>query len=58
MPAHLLTAEWWAQAYGWTPDQVGELPLEALEWFPVIRQARAKAAALRDKTNAPAPRGR
>ena len=53
MPKHLLQAEWWADTYGWTPDQVGDLPLEALEWFPVIRQARQQAANLHASKNTP-----
>jgi len=54
----LLQAEWWADTYGWTPDQVGELPLDVLVWFPVIRQARQQAASLAAAKNAPRVRGR
>ena len=58
MPGHLLQAEWWADTYGWTPDQVDELPLDVLVWFPVIRQARQQAASLAAAKNAPRVRGR
>ena len=54
----MLQAEWWADTYGWTPDQVDELPLDVLVWFPVIRQARQQAANLHAAKNVPRVRGR
>lgn len=35
----MLVDRWFARTYGWTPDQVSELPLEDYEWLPVVEQA-------------------
>lgn len=43
MPPQLLLERWFAEQYGWTPAQVGELSLEQLTWFPIIEQAMDKA---------------
>jgi hypothetical protein len=43
LPAHyppLITLyRFYAKAYGWTPQQVGELSITQLEWFPLIEEA-------------------
>ncbi len=39
----MLVWRWWAKVYGFTPRQVGELPLAALTWFPLIEEAEAAA---------------
>lgn len=44
MPAWLLAAEWFSERYGFTPDEVRGLPIEAEEWYPRIAEARARAA--------------
>lgn len=55
MDAELLNYRWWAQQYGWTPAQVDELPLDAVEWFPLIERAADEAAKVRSDTKTPAP---
>ena len=47
MPPHLLLYEWFADTYGYTPQQVAEMPLEAYQWYPVIRRAHNEAADIR-----------
>ena len=39
--------QWFAEAYGWTPRQVAELPVEYAEWFHVVEAARAKVARMK-----------
>lgn len=46
----MLTYRWFARQYGWTPDQVDELPIEAWEWLPLIEQAADDASRLRQNT--------
>lgn len=43
MPPQMLTWRWYAKVYGFTPEQVEELPLDVLVWFPVIEEAEASA---------------
>lgn len=52
----MLEQRWFAAVYGWTPDQVGEVPLDYLPWYPLIEDAerwadqrRAKAEAARER---------
>ena len=40
MPPRLLLKEWFAESYHYTPEQVGELSLDELEWLPVIAEAK------------------
>jgi|1185.fasta_scaffold83427_3 hypothetical protein len=40
----MLTWRWFAKVYGWTPDQVEELPLEARDWLPLIEEAAHEAS--------------
>ena len=49
MPLRLLLEEWFAESYHYTPEQVGELSLDALEWFPVIAEAKARATKIRSE---------
>ena len=43
MPEEMLLLEWFAERYGWTPGQVGNLPLDYAPWFPMVAQARSRA---------------
>jgi hypothetical protein len=43
MPVEVLMERWFAQSYGWTPDQVAVLPLRVLDWFPMIERAQSIA---------------
>ena len=47
MPTRLLLEEWFAENYRYTPAQVGELSLDALEWFPLIAEAKSRAMKIR-----------
>jgi len=49
MPADALLDEWFADTYGYTPAEIAEMPLEAYQWFPVIRRAHNEAASLRHR---------
>jgi hypothetical protein len=49
MPVQMLTYRWWAKMYGWTPEQVAELPLEICEWFPAIEEAEHEAGQMRQR---------
>lgn len=40
----MLLYRYFAKMYQWTPQQVDDLPLEALEWLPVIETAAMAAA--------------
>ena len=44
MPRDALLDEWFADTYGYTPQEVAEMPLEAYQWYPVIRRAHNEAA--------------
>jgi len=46
----MLTEVWFAENFQWTPDQVAELPLDSLDWIPIV--ATAKHEAQRMKQNA------
>ena len=35
----MLLDEWFADTYGYTPDEVAGMPLEVYQWYPVIRRA-------------------
>ena len=50
----MLSWRWFAASYGWTPDQVGELPLDTLPWWPVIEEAEAWARQRQMKAEAAA----
>jgi hypothetical protein len=43
MPVRVMLSRWYAKTYGWTPDQVAELPIEEYEWLPVIEMAESEA---------------
>jgi hypothetical protein len=49
MPRDALLDEWFADTYGFTPAEVAEMPLEAYQWYPVIRRAHNEAAAMRQR---------
>jgi hypothetical protein len=42
MPIRELTYRWFAKTYRWTPKEVDELPLDTLNWFPIIEEAENK----------------
>lgn len=44
MPPEQVTFEWFAETYHFTEEMTRSLSLEALEWWPLIRQARQHAA--------------
>lgn len=52
MPQRVLMSRWYAKTYGWTPDQVGELPIEEYEWLPAIEMAEAEAIAAEQSAEA------
>jgi hypothetical protein len=58
MPAGTLEAEMFAEAYGWTPDQTGDADLDAVIWFPLIREARHHAIDVEQKQQASQNRAR
>jgi len=37
---------WFAEAYHWTPEQVGSLTLEELHWLPLMKTAFNEAVEL------------
>lgn len=39
----VLVWRWFAKMYGFTPDQVDQLPLDALTWFPIVEEAAEEA---------------
>ena len=45
MPARMLVYEKWADERGWDPRIVDELTAAELFWLPVIKAAKADAAA-------------
>lgn len=45
----VLWYRWFAKQYGWTPDQVDELPVEFYDWAPVIETADSEASERRQK---------
>ena len=49
MPSDALLDEWFADTYGYTPQEVAEMPLEAYQWYPVIRRAVGEAAQIRQR---------
>lgn len=34
---------WFAETFGWTPSQVGELTLDEIYWLPLIKSAHGDA---------------
>lgn len=50
MPERVLDDWWWLVTYKLTPEQVDRLPLADYDFFPMIEQARARAAAIRAAT--------
>lgn len=44
MPPEQVTYEWFADTYHFTEEMTDNLSLDALEWWPLIRVAKAKAA--------------
>ena len=58
MPQGVLLYRWYAKTYGWTPDQVRELPADVFDWLPAIEIADAEAAAMRQKAEEARNRGR
>lgn len=49
MPEEQVTLEWFARTYYFTEEETHGLSLEALEWWPVIAQARAEAAEMKQR---------
>lgn len=39
----MITYQWFAEAYQWSPRQVDELSLEEVFWLPVLRGAMREA---------------
>lgn len=56
MPPEMLTKEFFADAYGWSEQQVDEASLEALTWYPRIYTARNEAIRRKQKQEAAAAR--
>jgi hypothetical protein len=52
MPPRVLVSRWFAKNYGWTPEQVANLPLEEYEWLPAIEMAEIEATAAQQRTEA------
>lgn len=54
LPAGICEQDFWedyyAEAFGWPPEVVERLPARFLDRNPLIRQAKAKAAKLRQGT--------
>jgi len=57
MPERVLLWRWYAKVYGWTPDQVDALPIEALEWLPTVEEAAHEAHEFRSKQQANSTHG-
>ena len=49
MPPRMMILRFFAKIYHFTPEQVGRLPLAAYRWFPVIEQAEARAAEVKQR---------
>ena len=49
--------EWFASVYGWPPDVTRRQEVDVLEKFPLIREAHARVANMRQKAAAKGPRG-
>ena len=47
MPPEMLVMEWFADSYGWTPDQVGGIPLEYADWYHVVAEAKSRVAKMK-----------
>ncbi len=39
MPPEVMLYRWFGKTFGWTPQQVRELPLDCLNWLPVLEEA-------------------
>jgi len=52
MPPDMLTKRFFAAQYGWTPDQVDAMPLDAYTWFPLIEEAEQHALEVERKQQA------
>jgi len=48
----MLTKRFFAAQYGWTPDQVDAMPLDAYTWFPLIEEAEQHALEVERKQQA------
>jgi hypothetical protein len=46
MPPEQVTLEWFARMYHFSDETTRALGIEALEWWPLIAEARAKAQVL------------
>lgn len=49
MPASAILEEWFAETYHFPPAITRELDLDSLEWFQIIRQAKAEVQRMRDR---------
>lgn len=60
MDPEILWFRWYAKTYGWTPDQVRELPIDCFAWFPAIEAAHNDAVERRQRMEEAKnrPRGR
>lgn len=53
----VITHRWFASAYHWTPDQVGDLPLDDYDWLPTVEEAAHEARNLLTRQEANRPAG-
>jgi hypothetical protein len=44
MPAEMISYRFFAQSYGWTPEQVRSLSLEEFDWLPLVETAFGEAS--------------
>jgi hypothetical protein len=58
MPAGTLEKEMFAEAYGWSEQQTENASLDALAWYPLIREARHHAIEVEQKQQASQNRAR
>jgi hypothetical protein len=52
MPPDMLLKEMFAEAYGWSEADVDNASLDALTWYPLIRESRAHAIEVEQKRQA------
>jgi hypothetical protein len=52
MPSRVLISRWYAKMYHWTPEQVGELPVEEYDWLPALEIAEYEAQAAEQRAEA------
>jgi hypothetical protein len=52
MPPEMLVKEMFAEAYRWSEEETDNASLDALTWFPLIRDARNHAIEVEQKNQA------